>query len=426
MQPWANRGSHPALPAFNDVPPMKATVPARRDLAVPRACRTLLIPSLLSPDAARLTPRFAPLVVCLALAGPRRGAAHPCDRPPPAERPRTARTAPASCRPTGTSSPSNRRRRTSSPATPTTRSTSSCATCSPRPRRGSASPTRPAAHRPQRRDCHRHRRRRSARHQRQRPLRGVHVETPLAPGDAAACEYPDETGNCPTSTCAIEWAAPRRGSARRRAAKRRRHHHPRMSGDRHWIVFESEATNLVPGAPTASPMFLFDRLTGVISRVSVTSGGVQIDLPSFAPDVSNNGTSSRSSPSPCSAPIPTRSPASARRRRACGPSSSTGRPGRRAGPGAADRRQPCRRHARRALDDHVSHRGGRRVRRARRPSIAVNASSIASEITNSTGFSSESWIHDRTLGRVTQHGSGEPFASWTAAASATQVRRRAT
>ena len=45
-------------------------------------------------------------------------------------------------------------------------------------------------------------------------------------------------------------------------------------------------------------------------------------------------------------------------------------------------------------------------------SIAVNASSIASEITNSTGHSTESWIYHRTLGRVMQHDSGEPFASW--------------
>ena len=45
-------------------------------------------------------------------------------------------------------------------------------------------------------------------------------------------------------------------------------------------------------------------------------------------------------------------------------------------------------------------------------SIAVNASSIASEITNSTGYSSESWIYHRELGRVMQHDSGQLFASW--------------
>ena len=45
-------------------------------------------------------------------------------------------------------------------------------------------------------------------------------------------------------------------------------------------------------------------------------------------------------------------------------------------------------------------------------SIAVNASSIASEITNSTGLQSESWIYDRALARVTQHDSGDAFPSW--------------
>ena len=45
-------------------------------------------------------------------------------------------------------------------------------------------------------------------------------------------------------------------------------------------------------------------------------------------------------------------------------------------------------------------------------SVAVNASRIASVITSSTGYGPESWIYHRTLGRVTQHVAGEPFASW--------------
>ncbi|MFI5075932.1 MAG: hypothetical protein ACHQRO_01255 [Vicinamibacteria bacterium] len=42
----------------------------------------------------------------------------------------------------------------------------------------------------------------------------------------------------------------------------------------------------------------------------------------------------------------------------------------------------------------------------------MNASSIASEITNSSGYGSESWIYHRELGRVMQHDSGQLFASW--------------
>ncbi len=67
-------------------------------------------------------------------------------------------------------------------------------------------------------------------------------------------------------------------------------HNPRISGDGRWIVYESEASNLVGGDTNqTTDIFLFDRQLGGTTRVSVGSSGEQADLPSLAPAISNDG-----------------------------------------------------------------------------------------------------------------------------------------
>src|SRR5262249_4706953 len=51
---------------------------------------------------------------------------------------------------------------------------------------------------------------------------------------------------------------------------------PGMSADGRFVVFSSDATNLVPNDTNgAADIFLHDRQTGVTSRISVSSGGAQ-------------------------------------------------------------------------------------------------------------------------------------------------------
>ena len=232
---------------------------------------------------------------------------------------------------------------------------------------------------------------------------------PLANGDAAACEYLGETLNCPDiylrdriagSTTRVSLAP---GGGQPDGAS----HDPRMSGDGRWIVFESEAANLVPGDTNGvTDVFLFDRVSGAISRISAARAlsrsaelraGRQRRRQHHRVRLGVRPAQRRSR----YGVLPERAaglPAALRRR----PAGRDDAPG----PGAADRHQPCRRHAGRAPDDHVSRRGGQVLVAPDGASVAVNASSIASEITNSTGYSSESWIYDRELGRVMQHDSG--------------------
>ena len=86
---------------------------------------------------------------------------------------------------------------------------------------------------------------------------------PLVAGDAAECEYLGETGNCPDiylrdrQTTADDTG--QRGTGRRPAPTAPATD-PRISGDGRWIVFESEATNLVAGDTNGvTDVFLFDR-----------------------------------------------------------------------------------------------------------------------------------------------------------------------
>lgn len=66
---------------------------------------------------------------------------------------------------------------------------------------------------------------------------------------------------------------------------------PSMSGDGRWITFSSRADNLVPGAATASDqVFLYDRQTGAIRRISSVAGGAPAPGESLTPRVSSDGT----------------------------------------------------------------------------------------------------------------------------------------
>ncbi|MGB8858780.1 MAG: hypothetical protein WCC60_05965, partial [Ilumatobacteraceae bacterium] len=66
---------------------------------------------------------------------------------------------------------------------------------------------------------------------------------------------------------------------------------PTISGDGRYISFQSKATNLVVGdTNNAVDVFLFDRITGVTTRVSVATGGAQATFgESYEPSISNDG-----------------------------------------------------------------------------------------------------------------------------------------
>ncbi len=66
---------------------------------------------------------------------------------------------------------------------------------------------------------------------------------------------------------------------------------PSISSDGRYVAFNSSATNLVAGDTNAvSDVFVKDRQTGAIQRVSVTSGGVQGNAASTGPVISGDGT----------------------------------------------------------------------------------------------------------------------------------------
>jgi Tol biopolymer transport system component len=64
-----------------------------------------------------------------------------------------------------------------------------------------------------------------------------------------------------------------------------------LSDDGRFVVFESQATNLVPNDTNASSdVFLRDRLLGTTTRISVTSSGVQVQKGGRLPVISGDGT----------------------------------------------------------------------------------------------------------------------------------------
>jgi hypothetical protein len=65
---------------------------------------------------------------------------------------------------------------------------------------------------------------------------------------------------------------------------------PSISADRRFVVFESDATNLVPGDNNqATDIFMRDRWTGQTTRVSVSASGTQAQERSFAGQISGDG-----------------------------------------------------------------------------------------------------------------------------------------
>lgn len=63
-----------------------------------------------------------------------------------------------------------------------------------------------------------------------------------------------------------------------------------ISGDGRWVVFDSTASNLVQGdTNNRRDIFLHDRLLGMTTRISVSSSGVQGNLDSGYPSISTDG-----------------------------------------------------------------------------------------------------------------------------------------
>jgi hypothetical protein len=67
-------------------------------------------------------------------------------------------------------------------------------------------------------------------------------------------------------------------------------HQPKISGDGRWVVFVSDASNLVANDTNGvGDVFLLDRQTSTLTRVSQSTAGGQADLPSLAPAISDDG-----------------------------------------------------------------------------------------------------------------------------------------
>jgi RHS repeat-associated protein len=65
---------------------------------------------------------------------------------------------------------------------------------------------------------------------------------------------------------------------------------PSISADGRFVAFESYATNLVAGDTNGQPdIFVYDRSTGVTTRVSIGLGGAQTTAYSFDPSISGDG-----------------------------------------------------------------------------------------------------------------------------------------
>jgi Tol biopolymer transport system component len=95
----------------------------------------------------------------------------------------------------------------------------------------------------------------------------------------------------PRSTCAT--ASIKRLSAYRSAPPRcadKPSYHPRVSANGRHVAFDSEATNLVSGDTNGtSDVFVRNTVTGTTVRVSVKSDGTQADLAAEEPSISDDG-----------------------------------------------------------------------------------------------------------------------------------------
>jgi len=64
---------------------------------------------------------------------------------------------------------------------------------------------------------------------------------------------------------------------------------PAMSADGRFVAFQSSASNLVPGDTGMEDIFVYDRQSGAVERVSVSSLGQQADKSSSSPAISADG-----------------------------------------------------------------------------------------------------------------------------------------
>lgn len=65
---------------------------------------------------------------------------------------------------------------------------------------------------------------------------------------------------------------------------------PSISADGRYVAFYSDASNLVPGDQNgATDVFVYDRRSGAIRRVSVASGGLEANADSLRPAISSDG-----------------------------------------------------------------------------------------------------------------------------------------
>ncbi|MBI1851373.1 MAG: HYR domain-containing protein [Planctomycetes bacterium] len=103
----------------------------------------------------------------------------------------------------------------------------------------------------------------------------------LVDRDADADGIFDEPGATTTSRVSVG-----AGGAEANAQSRA----PALSSDGRYVVFDSDATNLVAGDTNAvSDVFIFDRVSSATTRVSVDSSGVQSNGASSEPVISGNG-----------------------------------------------------------------------------------------------------------------------------------------
>ena len=65
--------------------------------------------------------------------------------------------------------------------------------------------------------------------------------------------------------------------------------YPAISADGRYVAFQSVATNLVPGGVTYGGVFVHDRQMGITSHVSVDSAGAQVNGGSEDPAISGDG-----------------------------------------------------------------------------------------------------------------------------------------
>jgi hypothetical protein len=240
---------------------------------------------------------------------------------------------------------------------------------------------------------------------------------PLATSDSAACPFQGGSGNCPDIyvrdrvagttvriSMGLNGAEPNGGSQ-----------NPRISGDGRWVIFESEASNLVSGdTNNVSDVFLVDRANGSTVRVSVGSNGEQADQASTGASINADGSiiafataSTLLSAEPDTLTCERAPPAC---RRAFFVDRNEGRTYRVGAPAIVTSRVvsvggvPTTVTFRIEADQTFVSPDG--------TSIAVTARSQPSTFSGGFGISTENWVYDRGLRRTTFNGPGTTLNSW--------------